>query len=89
MSDEELEDYWDDLRKDDLPRGRGKRLDLKGRVFGRLTVKEPLGRNARKEALWSCDCQCGGTKLTTTDYLVRGLVRSCGCLARESRRRER
>lgn len=89
MSDDELESYWEDVRREDVPRGRGKRLDLKGRAFGRLTVKESMGRNARKEALWSCDCHCGGTKLTTTDDLVRGRVRSCGCLARENRHRER
>lgn len=89
MSDDDLETYWAEIRRDDVPRGRGKRLDLKGRVFGRLTVMGPMGRNARKEALWNCDCQCGGTKLTTTDFLVRGLVRSCGCLAKESRRRQR
>lgn len=89
MSDDEFETYWEDILRGGIPRGRGKRLDLKGRVFGRLTVKASLGRNARKEALWSCDCQCGGAKQTTTDDLVRGRVRSCGCLARESRHRVR
>jgi hypothetical protein len=89
MSDDdlELEAYWDDVRRDVVPRGKGKRLDLAGRTFGRLTVQTAAGRNQRKEALWACSCSCGGTKQATTDDLVRARVRSCGCLADEVRRR--
>lgn len=55
-----------------------KAKDLVGRRFGRLTVehKEPHDR-------WWCRCDCGGRNAILTKHLIRGRIRSCGCLKRE------
>lgn len=62
---------------------RGKPLDLVGQRFGRLTVLERLGANARKEVVWRCQCDCGSVvDVPTRNLRSRGTV-SCGCNRRE------
>lgn len=61
--------------------------NLTGQTFGRLTVIEPAGKNARGSRLWRLLCECGGMVVTTTYELNRGSVRSCGCLKRDHHRR--
>lgn len=52
--------------------------DLTGRRFGRLTVVERAGSNARGRATWLCLCDCGRTLVVAgTDLLQRQT--SCGC----------
>jgi len=63
-------------------------IDLRGRTFGRLTVREFIGVRNRY-AYWSCDCLCG-----TTGHEVRGKnllawekagrAISCGCYRKDS-----
>lgn len=48
--------------------------NLIGNTFGKLTVI------SRSEGKWNCTCSCGGSKSTLTSALLRGLVKSCGCL---------
>jgi hypothetical protein len=64
----------------------GKKLNLTGQVFGRLTViKEveprvlPSGERITK---WLCECSCGGEKeiLVYTRDLRNDKTQSCGCL---------
>jgi hypothetical protein len=56
--------------------------DLRGQTFGRLTVKEYLGK--RKTAhTWLCVCECGGTSQSSGGSLKKGNTRSCGCLKLE------
>lgn len=55
-----------------------------GRTFGRLTVIEQNGVNARKLAIWKCRCQCGKVVIRAGSDLRKGSVKSCGCLPRES-----
>ena len=50
-----------------------------GEKFGRLTVQEIIGKSA------VCVCECGGKKLAYCSYLERGLIKSCGCLEKETR----
>lgn len=56
--------------------------DLKGQVFGRLTVIErdtdfhPYGGS-----FWKCKCQCGNIITTSGKRLRSGHTTSCGCLA--------
>jgi hypothetical protein len=52
--------------------------DLTGQTFGRLTVETrvPGGR-------WSCRCQCGRLHTVRAKHLLRGTIRSCGCLKAE------
>lgn len=48
--------------------------------FGKLTVVEilPADKYGNKKA--HCQCECGGSKITTIHKLRRQEVRSCGCL---------
>lgn len=79
---DDLQDYWDSLRP--ILRGKGKRLNLQFRTFGRLYVIQATGRrNGSGSALWSCRCSCGNFKEASTDALMKGKVKSCGCLMRE------
>jgi hypothetical protein len=58
----------------------GKVKDLVGQRFGKLVVVEQVGVDAKyKEALWKCDCDCGGTKIVSAQSLKKGSTRSCGC----------
>lgn len=51
-----------------------------GYRVGRLTVRElVVGGNANQRR-WLCDCECGGTKITSEDNLKREHCKSCGCL---------
>jgi hypothetical protein len=57
-------------------------IDLRGRVFGLLTVQErdmskPQGNG--KEAYWLCRCACGRTTSVRSTHLTRDDIRSCGC----------
>lgn len=35
--------------------------------------------------MWLCRCDCGEERLVPLNRLTQGLVKSCGCLARETR----
>lgn len=54
--------------------------DLKGQVFGKLTVVEFSHSDGR--SYWLCKCECGKTKTVRSSSLRRKKrpVRSCGCL---------
>lgn len=54
-----------------------------GEKFTRLTVVTEL-RPARPGRQILCKCECGATKIATPSHLHRGLVKSCGCLGRET-----
>jgi len=58
-------------------------IDLTGRRFGRLTVRERAGSDALGQTLWSCTCDCGAEKIVRGNALRPMLARSCGCLQRE------
>ncbi|EAK9503753.1 AP2 domain-containing protein [Listeria monocytogenes] len=61
-------------------------IDLTGKEFGRLTVKEFV-RSENGNALWNCFCVCGNEKEVLAQHLKRGHVQSCGCLARDNGRK--
>ena len=65
-----------------------KRLDLAGKVFGRLTVicfESYLGRrNGKPTRGWRCKCACGNETHVIGNSLRKGVTRSCGCLAVET-----
>lgn len=60
-----------------------RREDLTGRRFGRLTVIEFYDHNKYGQPIWSCECDCGNTKIITGSELRSGSTSSCGCLWRE------
>lgn len=62
-------------------------VDLRAQLpFGELVVEGPA-RSTPRGRLWPCRCSCGGFREVSTHDLVRGAVRSCGCLLRAPRLR--
>ncbi len=56
--------------------------DLTGQRFGRLTVLYPTDRRADSgSVVWHTICDCGREKDVPARRLLRGQVRSCGCLS--------
>jgi len=60
---------------------------LVGIRFNRLTVVADGGRDAKKNVLWLCVCDCGGKALAPAYDLKAGKVKSCGCLSKEGNHR--
>lgn len=56
-------------------KGMLRRRDLSGMRFERLTVIRSAGHPK-----WQCLCECGNTHVVSTNDLVSGDTRSCGCL---------
>jgi len=52
--------------------------DLAGRVVGRWTVVEYVGKS-----YWKCRCECGTVKNVFTGNLTASKTLSCGCLRKE------
>jgi hypothetical protein len=59
-----------------------RRLDLAGKIFGRLTVIQFHHVDIR--TFWLCRCECGKDKIASGPGLVAGVTKSCGCLQREA-----
>lgn len=66
----------------------GKKIDLTGQKFGRLTAIK-IVPNKRKDTYWLCKCDCGNTKEVDTYRLRSGHTRSCGCLEQENREKRK
>lgn len=62
-------------------------VDITGRTFGRLTVVARQGDDGHGHIAWACSCVCGGTIVATGMALKKGTTSSCGCLRKESARR--
>lgn len=59
-------------------RDHSKYTDLKGKEFGKLTVRHENGRDRKGQILWACTCACGREKEVSTSDLNDGKVLSCG-----------
>ena len=54
------------------------KLNLVGKVFGRLTVLFDTGeRHQRGGVIWKCQCSCGGVARVRADSLKSGHTISC------------
>lgn len=51
-------------------------IDLTGKKFGLLTVREYVGGARRR---WRCECECGAIREIMGSELRRGMAKSCGC----------
>lgn len=60
--------------------------DITGQRFGRLTVLEFVERRGRFP-YWKCVCDCGNVVLRSGYSMLQGNTKSCGCLARENRKK--
>ena len=56
---------------------RPKRIDIVGDRFGKLLVKEFVGYDKAKRALWKCACDCGGEHTCLAGNLKNGTVSYC------------
>lgn len=58
-------------------------VDLVGSTFNYLFVDEYIGSHKQKN-VWGCTCLlCGAKTTATTDQLMSGSKKSCGCLIRQ------
>jgi hypothetical protein len=60
-------------------------MNLNGRRFTRLLVKERVENTGSGSAQWRCVCDCGNEVVKTTTTLNADYSKSCGCLNREKR----
>lgn len=59
----------------------GKFVDLSGRSFGLLTVKERVADVRPGRPMWLCECKCGNTVVVSSTNLTKtNGTKSCGCL---------
>jgi hypothetical protein len=58
-------------------------IDLKGKIIGRITVLENMGKDHNGGYIWLCKCECGTVKNIKSRSLTSG-TKSCGCLQREA-----
>jgi hypothetical protein len=69
-----------------LPIKGEKIRNLTNQVFGMLTALGAVGRDNRGKYIWQCRCECGKLTEKTSNGLVQGMVRSCGCASIEMSR---
>lgn len=67
--------------------GCSRKMDLVGQRFGRLFIIERLEVSRCGNVDWKCLCDCGKTHYAITKYLQNGMVRSCGCLHKDTVRK--
>lgn len=60
--------------------------DLTGRKFGKLTALKAERKDKFGHCIWLCKCDCGNVKSVLATHLIRGNIRSCGCLRLDNRK---
>lgn len=59
----------------------GKRQNLEGKRFGRLTAVSPTEKRESTGCVkWLCKCDCGRETIVSVNALNMGNTKSCGCL---------
>lgn len=56
-----------------------RRIDLSGKVFGKLTAIKFVKSNDKGTTIWLCRCECGNEIEVSYNNLKRGNTQSCGC----------
>lgn len=61
-----------------------------GKRFNELIVLRKAGSNRQGSLTWECVCDCGNTKVYSTDHLTRKNcpVKSCGCRKKKHKGKE-
>lgn len=57
----------------------GKFKDLTNQKFGKLSAIEAKGHDNGGHYLWLCVCECGKQVITSSNSLMSGRTKSCGC----------
>jgi hypothetical protein len=65
----------------------GKRLQLKGKRFGLLTVLSLHHKDQRNNIHWNCECDCGNFSVVNGKDLNSNHTKSCGCQRSRSKRK--
>jgi hypothetical protein len=55
-----------------------------GKVFGKLKIISFSHRDSSRRMMFNCECECGGTKVSSIRNLQRGSANSCGCMTSEN-----
>lgn len=63
-------------------------IDMIGQRFGKLIVVSRAENDKKGQARWLCQCDCGGSTITTRYNLITGQTKSCGCILRSPRTTE-
>jgi hypothetical protein len=58
-------------------------LDLVGKRYGRLTVRERRANSPAGKTRWLVGCDCGNTRIVIGSELTSGHTASCGCIVRQ------
>ncbi len=57
--------------------------NLIGKTYGRLTVISYSEKNKYNRSMWLYKCECGNSKIISSNSLQQGHTKSCGCLDKE------
>ena len=57
--------------------------DITNLQFGRLTALYSTEQRKSGYTVWVCVCECGNKKHVSVNHLLKGNVKSCGCLVKE------
>lgn len=57
--------------------------ELKGQIFGHLTVREFDHKDNQGRAMWKCQCDCGKQCIVRANHLKNGDIISCGHVNRQ------
>lgn len=68
------------LRKENAKNmGKNTFKDLSGQKFGDLTAIKPTSKRQGSNIIWECLCSCGNIHYVSSNDLLKGAVKSCGC----------
>lgn len=59
-------------------------IDLTGQIFGLLTVIKYINKDSDGHSLWLCRCYCDNETVARGTHLKQGQIKSCGCLRKET-----
>ena len=65
---------------------RSRYRDITGQRFGKLVALEPTELRSGNSIVWKCKCDCGKESKHSSNALLNGQAKSCGCSRYESKR---
>ena len=63
--------------------------DITGLRSGKLVAQYPTVPDGHRNYKWMCLCDCGGTKEVRSGFLVKQVVKTCGCSGKHSTKLEK